>query len=57
MVSFFPQAGDRRGLGSFSPGGLCCLGPREERTGLAWNCGLSQCLSGQGGGMWYLGEA
>lgn len=42
MVSFSPQAGDRRGLGSFSPGGLCCLGPREERTGLAWNCGLSQ---------------
>lgn len=42
MVSFSPQAGDRRGLSSFSPGGLCCLGPREERTGLAWNCGLSQ---------------
>lgn len=41
MVSFSPQAGDRRELGSFSSGGLCCLVPREERTGLAWNCGLA----------------
>lgn len=41
MVSFSPQAGDRRELGS-CPGGLCCLVPREERIGLAWNCGLAQ---------------
>lgn len=40
-LSLSPQARDTRELGSFSPGGLCCLVPREERTGLAWNCGLA----------------
>lgn len=41
MVSFSPQLGDRRKLGSLSPGGLCSLLPRVGEAGLAWSRGLA----------------